>query len=171
MTAEHAFFNPGRQHHAAAERSPTDMQLMPWRRQTPYITPLSTLQQEMNRMFEEAFGPSSRFSEYSVSPALDIKEDENTVTVTAELPGVDKKDVQIEVRDNVLTIKGEKRSEQREEKDNWHCVERSYGSFARRVVLPSQVDDNQAEATMENGVLTLKMAKAQANTGKTIEVK
>jgi HSP20 family protein len=147
------------------------MNLMPWRRQTPNLPNLSTLQQEMNRMFEDAFGASSRFSEYSVSPAIDIKEDEKTVTMTVELPGVDKKDVQIEVRDNVLTIKGEKRSEKREDKDNWHCIERSYGSFARRVVLPCDVDDNQAEASMEKGVLTLRLAKAQGSTGKNIPVK
>jgi HSP20 family protein len=147
------------------------MQLMPWRRQTPFANfpNLSTLQQEMNRMFEEAFGPLSRSSE-QVVPAIDIKEDEESLTVTAELPGVDKKDVQIEVRDNILTIKGEKRSEKREEKDNWHCVERSYGSFTRRVMLPSDVDDAQADAMMENGVLTLKLPKAKSAGGKNIPI-
>jgi HSP20 family protein len=81
------------------------------------------------------------------------------LTVTAELPGVEKEDVQIMVHDNVLTLKGEKRSEKREDKDNWHSVERSYGSFARRVLLPSDVDGDRAEATMDKGVLTLKLPK------------
>jgi HSP20 family protein len=145
------------------------MNLMPWRRQTPF-TNLSTLQQEMNRMFEDAFAPMARQSQEAVMPAIDIREDENNLIVTAELPGVDKKDVQIEVRDNILTIKGEKRAEKREEKDNWHTVERSYGSFTRRVMLPYEVDDAQADATMDQGVLTLKLPKSQGSSAKNIPV-
>jgi HSP20 family protein len=145
------------------------MNLMPWRRQTPF-TNLTTLQQEMNRMFEDAFAPMARQSEQAVMPAIDIREDENSLIVTAELPGVDKKDVQIEVRDNILTIKGEKRCEKREEKDNWHTVERSYGAFTRRVMLPYEVDDAQANATMDQGVLTLKLPKSQGSSSKNIPV-
>jgi HSP20 family protein len=142
------------------------MSLMPWRR-TP--TSLTTLQQEMNRMFDNFFTPGTGFSELPVVPAIDVKENDKSVTVTAELPGVEKKDVQIDVHDNILTIKGEKRSEKKEDKDNWHFVERSYGSFARRVLLPSEVDGDHAEATMDKGVLTLKLPKTQSSK-KTIAV-
>jgi HSP20 family protein len=146
------------------------MNLMPWRRQTP-ISNLSTLQQEMNRMFEDAFAPFSRFSEsQQVMLPVDIKEDEKSLTVTAELPGVDKKNVHIDIRDNILTIKGEKHSEKREDKDNWHSIERSYGSFSRRVMLPCDVDDSQADASMDKGVLTLKLPKATGTSPKSIPV-
>lgn len=143
------------------------MNLMPWRRNAP--SNFTTFQQEMNRIFEDFFAPGARFSEFPVVPVIDIKEDDSTLMVTAELPGVDKEDVQIMVHDNVLTIKGEKRSEKREDKDNWHSVERSYGSFARRVLLPSDVDGDRAEATMDKGVLTLKLPKTHG-TEKSIPV-
>jgi HSP20 family protein len=142
---------------STGEKEPKAMNLMPWRRNAP--SNFTTFQQEMNRMFEDFFAPGARFSEFPVVPVIDIKEDESMLTVTAELPGVEKEDVQIMVHDNVLTLKGEKRSEKREDKDNWHSVERSYGSFARRVLLPSDVDGDRAEATMDKGVLTLKLPK------------
>jgi HSP20 family protein len=149
------------------EKESPAMNLMPWRRNAP--SNFTTFQQEMNRMFEDFFAPGARFSEFPVVPVIDIKEDEESLTVTAELPGVEKEDVQIMVHDNVLTLKGEKRSEKREDRDNWHSVERSYGSFARRVSLPSDVDGDRAEATMDKGVLTLKLPKTKG-TEKSIPV-
>lgn len=143
------------------------MNLMPWRRNAP--SNFTTFQQEMNRIFEDFFAPGARFSEYPVVPVIDIKEDESMLTVTAELPGVAKEDVQIMIHDNVLTLKGEKRSEKREDKDSWHSVERSYGSFARRVLLPCDADGDRAEASMDKGVLTLKLPKTQG-TEKSIQV-
>lgn len=145
------------------------MNLMPWRRQTP-LTNLSTLQQEMNRMFEDAFAPALRFNDAAVVPAIDVKEDDKYLTVTAELPGVDKKDVQVEVRDNVLMIRGEKQSEKREDKDNWHSLERTYGSFSRRLLLPCDVDDGHADASMDKGVLTLKLPKTKGAGAKAIPI-
>lgn len=147
------------------------MSLMPWRRNT-VPSHVSSLQQEINRMFDDFFVPGSRFaSEIAVTPAIDIKEDEKSVTVTAELPGVEGKDVHIAVHDNVLTIKGEKHSEKKDDKDNYHYVERSYGSFARRVMLPSEVDSDHAEASMDKGVLTLKLPKIKSAGAKSIPVK
>ncbi|MFV8751302.1 Hsp20/alpha crystallin family protein [Nannocystaceae bacterium ST9] len=146
------------------------MSLMHWRRNTP--SNVSSLQQEINRMFDDFFVPSPRFAtEFPVSPALDIKEDEKSITVTAELPGVESRDVHISVHDNILTLKGEKRSEKKEDKDNYHFVERSYGSFARRVLLPGEVDSEHAEASMDKGVLTLKLPKTKSAGAKTISVK
>lgn len=169
MAAEPAFFNNVVLPHAHRRKVPIDMNLMPWRRQTP-LTNLSTLQQEMNRIFEDAFAPSLRFNESQVVPAIDIKEDDKYLTVTAELPGVDKKDIQVEVRDNVLVIRGEKQSEKREDKDNWHSLERSYGSFSRRMLLPCDVDDGHADASMDKGVLTLKLPKTKGAGAKAIPI-
>lgn len=146
------------------------MSLMPWRRSTP--THVSSLQQEINRMFDDFFVPGSRLaSELAVTPAIDVKEDEKSVIVTAELPGVESKDVHVSVHDNVLTIKGEKRSEKKEDKDSYHYVERSYGSFARRVMLPSEVDSEHAKASMDKGVLTLELPKTKSAGAKTITIK
>jgi HSP20 family protein len=143
---------------------------MPWRRSTP--AHVSSLQHEINRMFDDFFVPGTRFgSELAVTPALDIKEDEKSVIVTAELPGVESKDVHVSVHDNVLTIKGEKRSEKQEDKHNYHYVERSYGSFARRVMLPADVDSEHAKASMDKGVLTLELPKSKSPGAKTITIK
>jgi HSP20 family protein len=144
------------------------MNLMPWQRNV--LSNFSALQQEMNRMFEDFLAPVARISECPVVPMIDVKEDESALIVTAELPGVDKEDVQITIHDNVLTLKGEKRGEKRESKDTWHSFERSYGSFVRRVLLPSDVDGDRAEASMDKGVLTLKLPKAKG-TEKSIPVR
>ncbi len=151
------------------------MNLTPWRSRSssssmaPSIT---GLQSEINRMFDDFFNVPTwgRMAESSY-PAIDVKETDNSIVVTAELPGIESKDVMINVRDNVLTIKGEKRAEKREEKDNYHYVERSYGSFARQIALPSEVDSDKAEAKMDKGVLSLTLPKRHDGGGKTISVK
>jgi HSP20 family protein len=127
----------------------------------------------MNRMFEDFFNqpfglPLQRVRTQAtvVVPALDVKEDENSVVVTAELPGIDRNDVEISVQDDMLEIRGQKSEEQKREEENYCMVERSYGSFSRRIVLPAEVDSEHAEATMQNGVLTLRMPKASPKAGK-----
>lgn len=152
------------------------MNLMPWRQQNPPSN-VSNLQQEINRMFDDFFMPTLRFGQGSIAPPMNIKEDEDSLTITAELPGVDQKDVQISVHDNVLTLKGEKRSTTKESKEskegnqNYHCMECSYGSFSRSVLLPSEVDSEHAEATMHNGVLTLRLPTTRGSGAKTIAIK
>jgi HSP20 family protein len=153
------------------------MEIMPWR--SSQMSPISSLQSEMNRMLEDFFTqpfgvPLQRMrgQQQVVMPAIDVREDETSFTVTAELPGIDAKDIEISVQDDVLEIRGQKSEEKRSEQDNVHMVERSYGSFARRIMLPAEVDDEQAEATMNNGVLTLRLPKAGPKAGKkTISVK
>ncbi|PRP91155.1 Spore protein SP21 [Enhygromyxa salina] len=129
------------------------MQLAPWR--APSNTFL-TLQQEMNRIFENFLPPTRS---YEVVPAIDVNEDDGTITVSAELPGVKRDDVTISVRGDILEIKGEKREEKRHEGANVHALERTYGSFMRRLVLPCEVEGDQAEAKMDQGVLHLKLPK------------
>jgi HSP20 family protein len=149
------------------------MDIMPWRSRQQ--SPISSLQSEMNRMLEDFFTQPFGFpmqrtrtqqEQQMVIPALDVKEDDDAITVTAELPGIDPKDIEISVQDDVLEIRGQKSEEKRREDDNYHVIERSYGSFARRIMLPSEVDDEQAEATMNNGVLTLRLPKAGPKAGK-----
>ncbi|HLT38972.1 MAG TPA: Hsp20/alpha crystallin family protein, partial [Enhygromyxa sp.] len=119
----------------------------------------------MNRMFEDFFNQPFGFSiqrarPQAVVPALDVKEDEQNIVVTAELPGIDRKDVEISVQEDMLEIRGHKSEERKQEEENYHVVERSYGAFSRRIALPWEVDSEQAQASMQNGVLTLKLPKS-----------
>jgi HSP20 family protein len=133
----------------------------------------------MNRMLEQFFNtpfvqPVERGNGHgaTIVPVLDVKEDQDTLVVTAELPGVDRENVQIRVQDNILELRGHKSEETKKDEDNFHMIERSYGSFARRLVLPTEVDSDQAEASMERGVLTLRLPKAEPKPGmKSIEIK
>jgi HSP20 family protein len=151
------------------------MEIMPWRSRQP--SPINSLQSEMNRMLEQLFTPAfaqpllvargNGSQTTAVIPAIDVKEAENEIVVTAELPGARREDVEINLQDDILEIRGQKSEEKREERDNYHLVERSYGAFARRVMLPCEVDTATAEARLENGVLTLHLPKAEPKRGKT----
>jgi HSP20 family protein len=92
-------------------------------------------------------------------PALDVAEDNEKMTITAELPGLKKEDVQIKVRDGVLTLSGEKKFEEETKKDNYYRIERSYGNFARSFTLPTTVDSGKIEATMKDGILKVAIPK------------
>ncbi|MEJ2071800.1 MAG: Hsp20/alpha crystallin family protein [Syntrophobacterales bacterium] len=89
------------------------------------------------------------------APAVDIKETDTEIVVKAEVPGIDAKEINISVTGEVLTIKGEKKSEKEEKEENYHLVERSYGSFSRSLVLPAAVDLDKIEAKYDKGVLTV----------------
>ena len=96
-------------------------------------------------------------------PNVDIKESDKAVTLTAELPGIDEKDVDLSVRDGMLTLKGEKKYEHEEEKEDIHMVERRYGSFQRSFRLPDTVNADKIDAKFDKGVLRVVMPKtAQA---------
>jgi HSP20 family protein len=155
------------------------MNLTPWRSRP---APLSTLQQEMNRVFEDFFAQPLSFSrplglaqqgaQDVIIPVVDMKEDEQAITVTAELPGIERDNIEISVDEGVLEIRGHKSEETKREQENYHMFERSYGSFSRRVMLPSEVDSEAAEAAMQDGVLTLKLPKTGPKAGKkTISIK
>lgn len=104
-------------------------------------------------------------------PRVDLAESEDQVTVSAELPGVDPKDVEISVIGNTLTIRGEKQQEKEEKRRNYHYTERQYGSFHRSIDLPGSVDPDHVEATYKNGMLTVSMAKHPEAKPKKIPVK
>jgi len=126
---------------------------------------------EMDRMFEDFFdrrmsglpGLLSRDERVGLlTPSIDVKEDDKSIVVTAELPGLDEEDVEVTFRDGVLTLKGEKRLEEEKKEDNYHITERRYGSFQRSFTVPESVDEAKIEATFDKGVLTVNMAKRPA---------
>ena len=107
----------------------------------------------------------------AVSPATDITEDDGHYVVTAELPGVKRTDISVEVRDGVLTIRGEKKSEREEKSEKRRYVERSFGSFSRAFTLPSDADERKIEASFKDGVLTVTLAKTEARKAQVVDVK
>jgi HSP20 family protein len=124
---------------------------------------LTVLRDRMNRLFEDVF-PSLRLEDAELmqttwSPAVDIYETENELVLTAELPGVNEKDVEIKVEDNTLSIKGERKLEKETKEENYHRIERAYGSFYRSFTLPNYIDYDNIQAEFENGLLRVHMPK------------
>ena len=105
------------------------------------------------------------------TPAVDIEEDDNGYNFHVELPGMAKEDVKISLHDDVLTIKGEKKFEKKDESKNYHCYERRYGTFERAFRLNSEVIIDKIDATFKNGVLQISLPKAEIAKPKEIEVK
>jgi HSP20 family protein len=150
--------------------------LIPWRREGKRVPvrreeerSLLSFQDEMNRLFDQFFGgwglaPFREFPEQwdAFSPRVDVVEGDKEVTVSAELPGMDEKEIDVSLSHGVLTISGEKREEKEDKGKNYYRMERSYGSFQRSVPLPSEVDEDKAEATFKKGVLTITLPKAAA---------
>ena len=126
----------------------------------------------MEEFWREPFGsfPAFPFLRDQGYPALDISEADSQVVVKAELPGLDPKDVEITVDDDTLSIKGEKRFEEEERKDNYHRIERSYGSFQRTVLLPCAVKSEDVKARFDKGVLTITMAKSEKEKGRKVMI-
>ncbi len=121
-----------------------------------------TLRDRMNRLFEEAFagrGEKGEMVSGSWYPSVDIHEKEKELVLTAELPGVDEKDIDIEIEGNTLTIKGEKEMEKETREEDYHRIERSYGSFYRSFSLPSYVIPDKIKAEHTDGLLRITMPK------------
>jgi HSP20 family protein len=132
---------------------------------------LNVLQDRMNRLFQD-YAPrgEQELTTGHFVPPVDIYEDEQGITVKAELPGLDPKDVDVQVENNTLTIKGERKFEKEEKEENFHRVERRYGSFVRSFTLPSTVDTDKVKADYENGVLKIQLAKRAEAKPKQIKV-
>ncbi len=112
--------------------------------------------------------------ESSFNPRIDISEDDNNIFIEAEIPGVKKSDINISIQDNILTIKGEKKSLNEDKKDkSFYRSERSYGSFTRSFTLPAEVNPDKVEAKFEDGILNISIAKIhpQPKKEKMIEIK
>jgi len=136
---------------------------------------LMATQREFDRFFREvfpsAFGePEGELSTRPWAPAVDILENDNNIVVKAELPGVDPKDVEVRVEDNTLYLKGERKFEKETKEENYHRIERSYGSFARSFALPNSIDADKVAAEYKDGLLTLTLPKHEAAKPKTIRI-
>jgi HSP20 family protein len=121
-----------------------------------------TLRERMNKLFEDmaaSRGEEKDLTTSSWAPAVDIYETENEVVLTAEIPGIEEKDVEIKVEDNTLTLRGERKFEKETKEENYHRIERAYGSFFRSFTLPNYVDQDKIEAEHENGILKIRMPK------------
>jgi len=123
---------------------------------------LVTLRDKMNRLFEETF--SSRGEERDLvsstwTPSVDIFETEQDLILSAELPGIEEKDIEIKIEDHTLTLKGERKFEKETKEENYHRIERAYGSFYRSFSLPHYVDQDSIKAEYENGILKIFMPK------------
>ncbi len=138
------------------------------------ITDLMSLRQAMDRLFEDSVvRPSRALSGVDgvAGPALDVYQTPNEIVVKATVPGVKAEDVSIDITGDTLTIKGESKAEQEIKREDYLYQERRYGSFARSVVLPGGLKTDRTEATMEDGVLTLTIPKAEEVKPKAISVK
>jgi len=126
----------------------------------------------MEDFWRRPLGTLDRFPfETEDFPAMDVSEDEKEVKVTAELPGLGPDDIEVSITQGRLTIKGEKNFEDEKKKGNYHRIERSYGSFQRAVVLPTNVDESTVEATYKDGVLQLIIPKIEKEKPVKIKVK
>ncbi len=136
---------------------------------------LLSLQDRMNRIFEESF-PKTRVFEGSLttgvwSPAVDIYETEKAIVLKVELPGLSKDDINIEIKDDNLILRGERKFEKDIREENYHRIERSYGKFSRSFSLPGTIDRNKVDATFKDGILEIKIPKAEETKPKQIEIK
>src|SRR5438309_3075251 len=132
-----------------------------------------TLQDRMNRLFQESFGREGRdesLTTTSFAPAADVYEDEHNVTLKIEVPGIDEKDIDVRIENNTLTVHGERKFEKEEKEENYRRIERQYGSFIRSFTLPNTVDSDSISADYDKGVLKIGLAKKAEAKPKQIKV-
>jgi HSP20 family protein len=131
--------------------------------------PIFALQKEMNQMFDNFsksffdFSPMSREMGLTkaITPKIDMVETEKEIKVTAELPGMEEKDIEVNFSRDTLVIKGEKKAEKEEKEKDYYLMERSYGSFQRAIPVSSGIDGDKVEAKFKNGVLTVTLPKTK----------
>lgn len=129
--------------------------------------PMASLHREMDRLFDDFFRSGSLMpgwpelkDEGRLTPRVDVSETESEVQITADMPGMEEKDIEIELRDGALVIKGERKAEEEEKKKEYHRIERAYGMYQRVVPLPCEVVEDKAAASFAKGVLTVRLPKA-----------
>ena len=133
----------------------------------------ATLQDRMNRLFRSSVNEDGRdesLTTSSFAPAVDVYEDEHSVTLKIEVPGIDEKDIDVRIEDNTLTVHGERKIEKEEKEENYRRVERQYGSFTRTFTLPTTVDSEKVAATYDKGVLKIALPKKAEAKPKQIKV-
>jgi len=141
-------------------------ELMVWR-------PIQELKKEMDRIWQEFFGKGyvpEKWEGIEWIPAVDVSETDDAVIVKVDVPGVNPEDMEISLVDNVLVIKGEKKREEEEKKENFYRMERFYGSFMRSIQLPCEVEEDKIEATYKDGVLKIVLPKKPEEKKKVIKI-
>lgn len=148
--------------------------LLPWRRKREETSlsrelanPILELHRRMDELFNdflEGFGltrwPFTDSGErLTMAPSVDVSETDDEITVSADVPGMDEKDIEVTLDNDVLVLRGEKKREREEKKRNYHLVERAYGEFCRRIPLPSSIDPDKVKARFAKGVLTISIPK------------
>ena len=135
---------------------------------------LLSLQDRMNRLFEESMTRNKVFEEALTtgiwSPVVDIYETDTSVILKAELPGMTKEDIAIEINENNLILKGERKFQKDIKEENYHRIERSYGSFSRSFTLPDTVDRERVSASFKDGILEITIPKIEGARPKQIEI-
>jgi HSP20 family protein len=143
-------------------------ELTPWRRSGA----LRPFWREMDDLWNRFFGemPLAEGA-WEWMPSVDVSETDGTIMVKAELPGMDAKDIDIDVSGDILTLRGEKKTEEEKKEARYYCRERHYGSFQRSFRLPGGVQSDKVDAEFKNGVLTIKLPKSKESKEKKIEIK
>jgi len=132
-----------------------------------------TLREKMNRLFEDAVtarGEEKDMISSTWTPSVDIFETENALILTAEVPGIDENNIEIKIEDNTLSLKGDRIFEKETSEENYHRIERSYGSFYRSFTLPRNINQEKIKAEHDNGVLRITMPKKPESQPKTVKV-
>ncbi len=145
------------------------MAIVPWRRSEERSPaecasdPFNYLRHQVNRVFDDFWGESWLAPRREIAagfwPQVDVTETDKEIKISADIPGVEPKDIDVSVEDGMLTIKGEKKYEREEKEKGQYRMERSYGSFERAIELPAEVDESKAKAEFKKGVLRLTLPK------------
>jgi HSP20 family protein len=135
---------------------------------------LNEIQTRLGKLFDDRFtrfddGPKMQVANWA--PAVDIQETDKEYLIKADLPEVKREDVRVQVQDGVLTLEGERRSEKEEKGKKFHRIEREYGQFVRRFVVPAGVDDTKVAAEFKDGVLNVRLPKSETAKPKSVDVK
>ncbi|MEX1183178.1 MAG: Hsp20/alpha crystallin family protein [Gemmatimonadota bacterium] len=131
---------------------------------------LSHIERRMQQLFEEPFRLPFIAEDMGWTPSVEVTETDSSIDVTAELPGVSKEDVDVDLENNVLTIRGEKKQQKQEKEKEHYLYERYYGSFQRSFSLPAPVDESSVKAEFRNGVLRIHLSKAAQSRGTKITI-
>lgn len=150
------------------------LDLIPWRKKKK--NEVAERKNEMGTLFDRFFddpffSPMNTLMDTGWLPKVDVSEGKKDITVKAELPGMEAKEIDVAIDGRFLTIKGEKKQEKEEKKKSFHRIERSFGQFSRTVELPAEVDDTKVDASYKKGVLKIVMKKTAEAETKTIKVK
>lgn len=137
------------------------------------LSEMDTLQRSINRLFDDASSASTQRQSADVmwTPAVDTYEDKDAFLILCDLPGLDQKDVKINLDNNTLTISGTRKLDHDDKRDNYQRIERVFGTYSRAFTLPSAVDTEKIEASMNKGVLTIRLPKREESKPKQIQIK